>query len=89
MPYNKLSDKLLPGDGKAGVTVVFFIWLVEVASFMSSVILTVLVSVGSVVVRVIRPVVTGISVVFKLDVVFVIFLIAIEVIAMVKILVAM
>ena len=51
MPYNKLSDKLLPGDGKAGVTVVFFIWLVEVASFIGSVILTVLVSVGSVVVR--------------------------------------
>ena len=72
---------MLPGDGKAGVTVVFFIWLVEVASFIGSVILTALVSVGSVVVRVVRPVVTGISVVFKLDVVFVIFLIAIEVIA--------
>ena len=52
-------------------------------------ILRALVSVDSVVTRVVKPVVTEILVAFKLDVVFVIFVIAIEITEAVEVAVAM
>ena len=52
-------------------------------------ILRALVSVDSVVTRVVKPVVTEILVTFKLDVVFVIFVIAIEITEAVEVAVAM